>query len=93
MNPLQRPDATALGFCVKILQMKTCPRCDSTNVVRVLTSSMVLAVPELRTEVKEGHAVVCGACCGTGSSRTFRCKDCKLQWDEVMEEDIRGARE
>ena len=72
--------------------MKTCPRCDSDKVVRVLTSSMILAVPELRQEVKEGRAVVCTACCGTGSSRTFRCKSCKLQWDENMEEDIRKSR-
>ena len=74
------------------MNSKTCPRCNSNNIVRVLTSAMVLAVPELRTEVKEGRAVLCGACCGTGSSRTFRCKDCKLQWDENMEEDIRAAR-
>lgn len=72
--------------------MKTCPRCDSTNVVRVVSSSMLVVLPELRQEVKAGRAVVCGACCGTGSSRTFRCKDCKLQWDENMEEDIRKAR-
>ena len=73
--------------------MKTCPRCNSTNTVRVLTSSMILAVPELRQEVKEGRAIVCTACCGTGSSRTFKCKSCKLQWDENMEEDIRRAKE
>lgn len=72
--------------------MKTCPRCDSTNVVRVVSSSMLVVLPELRQEVKAGRAVICGACCGTGSSRTFRCKDCKLQWDENMEEDIRKAR-
>jgi len=52
---------------------------------------MILAVPELRKEVKEGRAIVCTACCGTGSSRTFKCKSCKLQWDENMEEDIRKA--
>jgi len=76
-----------------IMQKKTCPRCDSEKVVRVVTSSMLLAVPELRTEVKEGRAVVCTACCGTGSSRTFRCKSCKLQWDENMESDIRKSRQ
>ena len=72
--------------------MKTCPRCNSNNIVRVLTSAMVLAIHELRKEVTEGRAVLCGACCGTGSSRTFRCKDCKLQWDENMEEDIRAVK-
>ncbi|MBE6045472.1 MAG: hypothetical protein E7221_02090 [Clostridiales bacterium] len=72
--------------------MKTCPRCDSDKVVRVVTSSMILAIPELRQEVKEGRAVICPACIGTGSSRTFRCKSCKLQWDENMEEDIRRTR-
>ena len=72
--------------------MKTCPRCDSDNVVRVLTFSMILAVPELRKEVKEGRAIVCTAYCGTGSSRTFKCKSCKLQWDENMEDAIRNAR-
>jgi len=72
--------------------MKTCPRCDSDKVVRVVTSSMILAIPELRQEVKEGRAVICPACIGTGSSRTFRCKSCKLQWDESMEEDIRRTR-
>ena len=71
--------------------MKTCPRCDSNNVVRVLTSSMILAVPELRKEVKEGRAIVCTAGCGTGSSRTFKWKSCKLQWDENMEDAIRKA--
>ena len=76
-----------------IAQKKTCPRCDSEKVVRVVTSSMILAVPELRKEVKEGRAVVCTACCGTGSSRTFRCKSCKLQWDENMESDIRKSRQ
>ena len=73
--------------------MKTCPRCDSDKVVRVLTSSMILAIPELRQEVKAGRAVICPACIGTGSSRTFRCKSCKLQWDENMEEDIRKSRD
>ena len=72
--------------------MKTCPRCDSDKVVRVVTSSMILAIPELRQEVNEGRAVICPACIGTGSSRTFRCKSCKLQWDENMEEDIRRTR-
>ena len=72
--------------------MKRCPKCDSENTVRVVTSAMILAVPELRAEVKAGRAVVCTACCGTGSSRTFRCKSCKLQWDENMEEDIRRSR-
>lgn len=72
--------------------MKKCPRCDSENTMRVVTSAMLLAVPELRKEVKEGRAIVCAACCGTGSARTFRCKDCKLQWDENMEEEIRASR-
>lgn len=60
--------------------------------MRVVTSAMLLAVPELRKEVKEGRAIVCAACCGTGSARTFRCKDCKLQWDENMEKEIRASR-
>lgn len=70
---------------------KTCPKCGSKDIVRVVTSAMLLAVPELRKEVKAGRAVACTACCGTGSSRTFRCKSCKLQWDENMEEDIRRS--
>lgn len=47
--------------------MKQCPRCDSNNTVRVVTSAMILAIPELRREVKEGRAEVCTACCGTQS--------------------------
>lgn len=53
---------------------------------------MLLANPDLREELKAGRAIVCGACCGTGSTRTFQCQDCGLKWDEDMEQAIRESR-
>ena len=72
--------------------MKICPRCDSENTVRVLSAKAIVAVPELRQEVEEGRAIVCASCRGTGSGKTYKCNDCKLQWDELMEDDIRRSR-
>ncbi len=73
-------------------RVKTCPGCDSENVVRVVGSMMLLANPDLREELKAGRAIVCGACCGTGSTRTFQCQDCGLRWNEDMEQAIKESR-
>lgn len=69
--------------------MRRCPKCDSDNTVRVLSAKAVLVLPELREEVEEGRAIICTSCRGTGNGKTFKCNDCRLQWDDFMEDAIR----
>ena len=56
------------------------------------TAKAVLVLPELREEVREGRAIICTGCTGTGNSKTFKCNDCGLQWDVFMEDAIRQSR-
>lgn len=70
---------------------RRCPRCESDNTIKVY-SARALAIPEFRKEVEEGLAIVgeCG-CHGTGNGIEYKCRDCNLQWDELMEEGIRES--
>lgn len=73
------------------MMARQCPRCNSNNTVRVY-AARALAIPEYRKEVEEGLAIVgyCG-CHGIGSGIEYKCRDCDLQWDELMEDGIRES--
>jgi hypothetical protein len=63
---------------------KTCLRCGSDHVVKVVPAS-ALCVPEIRKDVEEGRAVANCCCSGSAGSGIYRCLDCNFEWDRYLE--------
>jgi hypothetical protein len=68
---------------------KKCYKCGSANVAKIVPAGAA-CIPEVKKDIVEGRAIACCCCAGTGSTGSYRCKDCGFEWDYYFELSMQG---